>query len=102
MKKFIVVGLVLGLMALLVPAAAPAAPSKALYLTQKLAVKSCNQYSDCTGWRASCRGPNNKGKWKCKVTNYFADGSTCLVGLTFHLDYGKKLHLEKHGAPRCY
>ena len=101
MKKFIVVGLVLGLVALLIPSAASAAASKALYATQKIAVKTCNQYPDCTGWRASCRGPNSKGKWKCKATNFFADGSTCLVGLTWHLD-GKKLHLEKYGTPRCY
>lgn len=102
MRKFIVVGLVLGLVALAAPSAAPAADSKALSATTRLASKSCNAYGDCTGWRASCRGPNSKGKWKCKATNYFADTSTCVLGLTFHLDYGKKLHLEKHGAPRCY
>ena len=91
MRKFIVVGLVLGTAALAAPTAAPAADSKALSLTTKLASKSCNSYADCTSWRASCRGPNSKGKWKCKVENYFADGSTCVLGLTFHLDYGKKL-----------
>ena len=102
MRKFIVVGLVLGLVAIAVPSAASAADSKALTYTTKLASKSCNQYADCTGWRASCRGPNGKGEWKCKVENYFIDGTTCVVGLSYHLDRGKKLHLFKHGAPRCY
>ena len=101
MKKLIA-ALALCLAAMLVAAAAaPAAPSRALYGSQKIAAKACAQTSNCTGWRASCRGPNSKRQWKCKATNFYSDSSTCLIGLTW-VQRGGKVYLTKEGAPQCY
>jgi hypothetical protein len=89
--------------AVLLIAAAPAsaAKSRALSGTQKIAAKACAQTTDCTGWRASCRGPNRKGQWKCKATNFIADGTTCLIGITW-VQRGGKLFLTKLGQPQCF
>jgi hypothetical protein len=100
-KLTVLVAMALMAGALVVAAPASGAPSRALYGTQKISAKACNQSPGCTGWQASCRGPNGKGQWKCKATNFFDDGSTCLIGLTWFV-YRKKLYLEKAGKPRCY
>jgi hypothetical protein len=91
----------LSLMATLVAAtSASAAPSRALYGTQKIAANACAQTSGCTGWTASCRGPNSRRQWKCKAVNYI-DTATCLIGLTW-VQGGGKLYLAKYGTPQCY
>jgi hypothetical protein len=101
MKKFMIIA-ALGLTATLVAAApAPGAKSRALSNTQKIAAKVCAQDSACTRWTASCRGPNSKRQWKCKATNFYADGSSCLIGLTW-VQNGGKLYLTKYGKPQCY
>src|SRR3954470_4074853 len=101
MKKFMAIA-ALGLMTTLVAASpSPGATSRALSNTQKIAAKVCNQDNACTSWRASCRGPNSKRQWKCKATNFYADGSSCLIGLTW-VQNGGKLYLTKYGKPQCY
>jgi hypothetical protein len=101
MKRLMIVA-ALGLLATLVAAApAPGAKSRALAGTQKIAAKVCAQTSGCTGWRASCRGPNSKDQWKCKATNFLQDGTTCLIGVTW-VQRGGKLYLTKVGKPQCY
>jgi hypothetical protein len=100
MRKLLI--LIAAVAALLVAAApAVAAKSKALSGTQKIAAKACAQSTGCTGWRASCRGPNRKRQWKCKATNFFDDGTTCLIGMTW-VQSGGKLFLAKLGQPQCF
>jgi hypothetical protein len=101
MKKLMAIA-ALGLVAMLVVAAsASAAKSRALSGTQKIAAKVCAQFNSCTGWQATCRGPNSKSQWKCKATQFYNDGSTCLIGLTW-VQTGGKLYLTKYGKARCY
>ena len=93
--------LILALVAsLAIVGTASATGSRALFGTQKIAVKTCNQFSDCIGWRASCRGPNSKRQWKCKATDFYTN-ETCLIGLTW-VQKGGKLYLTKYGDPVCY
>jgi hypothetical protein len=101
MKRVLLVS-VLSLTAVVITAnSAFGAKSRALTGTQKIAAKVCAQAGDCTGWQASCRGPNSKRQWKCKATNFYADGSTCLIGLTW-VQSGGKVFLTKYGQARCY
>src|SRR3954463_12791065 len=101
MKKVFLIA-VLGLTVILVAAtSALGAKSRALSNTQKIAAKACAQSNNCTSWRASCRGPNSKSQWKCKATNFFSDGSTCVIGITW-VQSGGKLYLTKYGRPQCY
>jgi hypothetical protein len=102
MRKFMIVAAVSLLAALVVAAPAPGAKSRALSGTQKIAAKVCAQSAGCTGWVASCRGPNSKRQWKCKATNYFdTSPTTCLIGLTW-VQRGGKVVLTKYGKPQCY
>ena len=101
MKKFLVIAVLGAAATLAVAIPAQGAKSRALSNTQKIAAKVCNQSSDCTNWQASCRGPNSKRQWKCKATNFYSDGSTCLIGLTW-VQRGGKLYLTKYGKPQCY
>ena len=102
MTKFVAIAAACAVGMLVTASVASGAPSKALIGTQKIAAKSCSKDAKvCTGWRASCRRPNSKGQYKCKATNFYTDGSTCLIGLTWFTD-GGKLFLEKAGKPRCF
>ena len=99
MSKLVGVGVVVAVM-LIAAAPVSGAKSRALSTTQKIAAQACADTTGCTNWAASCRGPNAKRQWKCKATNFMADGTTCLIGLTF-VQRGGKLVLTKLGRPQC-
>jgi hypothetical protein len=95
----VVVGLAVAILTVSVGPAS-AAKSRALSNTQKISAQLCSQSKGCVEWRASCRGPNRKDQWKCKVTNIFEDGMVCRIGLTW-TKVGRKVRVAKVGKPRC-
>jgi len=100
MRRILVIASLVLTVSLVSASPSPAAKSRALNVTQKIAAELCRESKGCTEWVAVCKGPNRKRQWKCKVTNHFSDGGVCRVGLTWSQS-GGKLHLDKIGKPRC-
>jgi hypothetical protein len=69
--------------------------------TKKIAARACNSTAGCINWSARCKPTNRQGKTRCKATNFYEDGGTCLIGVTF-ARVGSKVRLINIGQPQCY